>query len=214
MSKAKAKAKPTAFSWFRLTITISELMLPGRSNALTHEVDVVERQREVGTRARQALDRILVIPLAEQRPGNERLIELDNNVQSILGYVVRWVDQGVGCSKVPDIHGVGLMEDRATLRISSQLLANWITHDIITELEVDASLVRLAAVVDTQNADDPSYENLIGSAGPGLAFQAARQLIFDGASSPSGYTEPILHRIRRAKKAQLAARESASRNHD
>ncbi|WP_277613047.1 malate synthase G [Cryobacterium algoritolerans] len=179
-----------------------------------HEVDVAERQREVGARARQALDPILVIPLAEQRPGDERLIELDNNVQSILGYVVRWVDQGVGCSKVPDIHGVGLMEDRATLRISSQLLANWLAHDIIAESEVDASLVRLAAIVDTQNADDPYYETLIGPAGPGLAFQAARQLIIDGASSPSGYTEPILHRIRRAKKARHAALVAASRDGD
>ncbi len=170
-----------------------------------HEVDVAERLREVGVRTRQPLDPILVIPLAEQQFGDERLTELDNNVQSILGYVVRWVDQGVGCSKVPDIHGVGLMEDRATLRISSQLLANWLAHDVITEAEVDASLVRLAAVVDAQNSDDPTYETLIGAAGPGLAFQAARQLIVDGASSPSGYTEPILHRIRRAKKAQLAA---------
>ena len=176
-----------------------------------HEVDVAERQRELGTRARQALDPILVIPLAEQRPGDERLTELDNNVQSILGYVVRWVDQGIGCSKVPDIHGVGLMEDRATLRISSQLLANWLAQDIITESEVDASLVRLAAVVDRQNADDPVYETLIGPAGPGLAFQAARQLIIDGSSSPSGYTEPILHRIRRAKKAQQAVRKVANR---
>jgi len=179
-----------------------------------HEVDVAERQRELGTRTRQALDPILVIPLAEQQPGDERLTELDNNVQSILGYVVRWVDQGIGCSKVPDIHGVGLMEDRATLRISSQLLANWLAQDIITESEVDASLVRLAAVVDTQNADDPVYETLIGPAGPGLAFQAARQLIIDGGSSPSGYTEPILHRIRRAKKAQQAARKAASRDGD
>ena len=167
-----------------------------------HEVDVAERQAELATRTRQALDPILVIPLAHQRLGDEeRLTELDNNVQSILGYVVRWVDQGVGCSKVPDIHGVALMEDRATLRISSQLLANWLLHGIITEAEMDASLVRLSAVVDEQNAGDPTYEPLIGTAGSGLAFQAARQLITDGASSPSGYTEPILHAIRRAKKA-------------
>ncbi|WP_241975745.1 MULTISPECIES: malate synthase G [unclassified Cryobacterium] len=168
-----------------------------------HEVDVAVRQRELAGRTRQALDPILVLPLAERELSDEeRQTELDDNVQSILGYVVRWVDQGVGCSKVPDIHGVGLMEDRATLRISSQLLANWLTHGVISKTDVDASLGQLAAVVDAQNAGDPTYEALIGSTGPGLAFMAARRLILEGASSPNGYTEPILHQVRRAKKLQ------------
>ena len=170
-----------------------------------HEVDVAARQRELTGRTRQVLDPILVLPLAERDLSDEeRLTELNNNVQSILGYVVRWVDQGVGCSKVPDIHGVALMEDRATLRISSQLLANWLTHGVISRTDVDASLGRLAAVVDAQNADDPTYEALIGSTGPGLAFMAARRLILEGASSPNGYTEPILHQVRRAKKLQVS----------
>ncbi|TFC24375.1 malate synthase G [Cryobacterium sp. TMT2-18-3] len=172
-----------------------------------HEVDVAARQRELAGRTRQALDPILVLPLAERDLSDEeRLTELDDNVQSILGYVVRWVDQGVGCSKVPNIHGVGLMEDRATLRISSQLLANWLTHGVISKTDVDASLGRLAAVVDAQNSDDPTYEALIGRTGPGLAFLAARRLIIDGASSPNGYTEPILHQVRRAKKRLAPAR--------
>ncbi|KFF58925.1 malate synthase [Cryobacterium sp. MLB-32] len=168
-----------------------------------HEVDVAARQQELTGRAPQSLDPILVLPLAERDlSDDERLTELDNNVQSILGYVVRWVDNGVGCSKVPDIHGVALMEDRATLRISSQLLANWLLHGVVSAADVDASLGRLAAVVDAQNAGDPTYEALIGSAGPGLAFLAARRLIVDGASSPNGYTEPILHEVRRAKKRE------------
>ena len=171
-----------------------------------HDVDVFAVQDDLKTRAKTSIDRVLHIPLAPNPhwTPEERQAELDNNVQSILGYVVRWVDQGIGCSTVPDIHDVGLMEDRATLRISSQLLANWLRHDILSETDVVDSLLRIAPIVDQQNAGDPRYEALIGSSGPGLAFQAARDLILLGAHQPNGYTEPILHRARRAKKAWIA----------
>lgn len=170
-----------------------------------HEINVRTVQNETARRSARGIDDILVPPLLQDRLTREEILgEVDNNVQSILGYVVRWIDQGIGCSKVPDIHGVALMEDRATLRISSQLLANWLTHELIDTDDLDDSLRRISMVVDAQNSDDPDYEPLRIKNRPGIAYETARRLILEGAAQPNGYTEPILHEMRRRKKAEVA----------